>query len=213
MFLRLFAVGVATIVVCLSTVAKPPDVDKPAEKNAPREVSVTPLVFFAVLEGLYADGVSNEDVDAILAMDPTTKRPRFEEHFVPQCPLCHPAFDAFVVYRSRPDFSQQWKDGHWKNSFGKGLDPKLSKELHSDNKAECLGAIQKVVDTWVRRRLDSMRLSPEEQAAWGKALEDGRTQGMDRLKQLQAGGGANGYADWKGCAICDGAAGACKKLR
>jgi hypothetical protein len=210
---RLFIVGVATVVISLSTVAKPPDVDKPAEKNAPREVSVTPLVFFSVLEGLYADGVSNEDVDAILAIDAKTKEPRFEEHFVAQCPLCHPAFDAFVLYRSRQDFSQQWKDGHWRNSFGKGLDAKLSKKLQSDNKAERLETIQKLVDSWVRRRLDCMRLTPEEQVAWAKALEDGREQGMNRLKQLQAGGGANGYADWKGCAICDGAAGACKKLR
>jgi hypothetical protein len=210
---RLFTVGVATVVLCLSTSAKPPDNDKPGEKNAPREVSATPLVFFAVLEGLYIDGVSDADVDAILAIDPKTKQARFEEHFVAQCPLCHPAFDAFVLYRSRRDFSQQFKDGHWKNSFGKGLDPVLSKKLHSDNKAEQLEAIQKLVDTWVRRRLDSMRLSPEEQVAWSKALEDGRRQGMDRLRQMQGGGGNNAYTDWKGCAICDGAAGACKKLR
>src|SRR6266852_2074566 len=137
---RLFAVGVATVVLCLSTVAKPPDVDKPVEKNAPREVSVAPLVFFAVLEGLYTDGVSNADVDAILATDPKTKQPRFEEHFVSQCPLCHPAFDAFVLYRARQDFSQQFKDGHWKNNFGAGLDAKLSKKLHSENKGEQLEA-------------------------------------------------------------------------
>jgi hypothetical protein len=210
---RLFAVGVAAVVLCLSTVAKPPDVEKPVEKNAPRAVSVAPLVFFAVLEGLYTDGVSNEDVDAILATDPKTKKPRFEEHFVQQCPLCSPALDAFVLYRSRRDFSQQYKDGHWKNNFGTGLDANLSKKLHSDNKAERLEAIQKLVDTWVRRRLDSMRLTPEEQVAWTKALEDGRNQGMGRLKQLQAGGGKNAYTDWKGCAICDGAAGACKRLR
>jgi hypothetical protein len=210
---RLFAAGVLAAVVCLTIEAKPPDAEKPDARNAPREIAVTPMVFYAVLEGLYADGVSNEDVDAILAIDPKTKSPRFREHFVDCCPLCHPAFDAFVLYRSRPDFSMQFKDGHWRNNYGGGLSADVSKRLHSEKKADRLAAIQGLIDSWVRRRLDSMRPTPEERAAWTKAIEAGRQQGMERLKQLQGGGGENEYTGWKGCAICDGTAGACRSPR
>jgi hypothetical protein len=182
----------------------------PSEKIAISEASVRTLVMFAVLEGLYTDGVSDDDVDAILAIDPKTKQPRFDAHFVNCCPLCHPAFDAFALYRSRPGFSQQWKDGRWKNNYGTGLDANLSKQLHSEKQADQLAAIQQLVDTWVRRRLDSMRLTTVERGAWSNAIEDGRKQGMQGLTNLQRGGG---NPDWKGCAICDGTAEACKKPR
>src|SRR5437660_7208174 len=73
------------------------------------------LVFFAVLEGPYRDGVSNEVVDSIIP-----GKGRFDpEHFVYACPICHPAFEAFRLYRQREDFYGLKAPV---NTFGPGLD-------------------------------------------------------------------------------------------
>src|SRR5215467_14071305 len=50
------------------------------------------LVFFAVLEGLYRDGVSNDIVDLIVPPNKDGQSRFDSEHFVYACPLCHPAF-------------------------------------------------------------------------------------------------------------------------
>jgi hypothetical protein len=159
------------------------------------------LVFFAVLEGLYSDGVDNVAVDIILGVDPKTKLPRMEENFVYACPLCLPAYDAFVLYRSRVPFYGRKSGG---DTFGPGLDGIVLTKLKSTKKADRLEAIRMLVDRWVNRRLELMRLSAEERKAWTTQIEAGRQQGM---KVLQ---GDSRKADWKGCAFCDGAAGGCE---
>jgi hypothetical protein len=172
----------------------------PAAK--PKPLAVDQLMFFAVLEGLYTDGVSTEAVNLIVSFDPGTGQANMHEHFVGGCPLCTPAFDAFILYRSRQQFYGR-KDS--KDTFGGGLDGSVLKKLQSAKQADRLEAIQGLIDRWVRQRLDSMRLSPEERAEWTRQIEAGREQGMRGLK------GDPAHAGWKGCAICDGAAGACKK--
>jgi hypothetical protein len=164
------------------------------------------LVFFAVLEGLYTDGVTNEVVDRILAVDPTTGQPRMEEHFVYACPLCHPAFEAFRLYRLRSPFSGLKAGG---DTFGTGLDARVVSQLMSEKQADRLAAVQALIDTWVRRRIDSLRLTKEERADLSKRLEERRQEGMAQLKAGQS----DRYAGWKGCAVCDGAAGACRLPR
>src|SRR5215475_5620678 len=62
------------------------------------------LVFFAVLEGLYRDGVTNTDVDLIIPSGDDGKSKFDLEHFVYACPLCHPAYEAFRLYRHRDMF-------------------------------------------------------------------------------------------------------------
>src|SRR5947207_11898373 len=62
------------------------------------ESRTSQLVFFAVLEGLYRDGVSNDDVDRIIPPGKNGKDTFDPEHFVYACPLCHPAFEAFRLY-------------------------------------------------------------------------------------------------------------------
>ena len=59
------------------------------------------MIFYAVLEGLYEDGVSNEAVDIVLLKDPTSGS---YAHFVYGCPICAPTIDAFRMYRARPQF-------------------------------------------------------------------------------------------------------------
>ncbi|HEX6813984.1 MAG TPA: hypothetical protein VF384_20340 [Planctomycetota bacterium] len=45
----------------------------------------TATIFFAVLEGLYGEGVASDDVDLLLRRDPATNG---FAYFVPGCPLC-----------------------------------------------------------------------------------------------------------------------------
>lgn len=186
------------------------DTRKPRERPRVIDPAYCPqLVFFAVLEGLYEDGVSTEDVNRVLAVDPRTNQAHFSEHFVDACPLCVPAFDAFVLYRSRPRFYQR-KDSA--DTFGPGLDPISVKKLHSNMKADQLEAIQTMVNRWVIRRLESMRLTKDEREQWTAVIEEGRRKGMGQLQQAQA-AKQNEYPGWKGCAICDGAAAACRMAR
>jgi hypothetical protein len=205
-----------TLAVLLGVIMAPslcglPDRQRPVERVGSVDISACQqMIFFAVLEGLYLDGVSTEDVERILAVDPKTHLPQFQEHFVYACPLCMPAFDAFQLYRSRPQFFGR-KDNS--DTFGIGLDPIVQRKLRSSKKADQLEAIQGLIDKWVRRRLDSMRLSKGERAEWDQAMQEGRSKGMGLLRQQQANGAQIQYAGWKGCAICDGAAGACQLPR
>src|SRR5262245_66503155 len=58
-------------------------------------------IFYAVLEGLYEDGVSNGLVKLMLEKDPKTGN---FLHLVYSCPICDPVLDALHVYESRANF-------------------------------------------------------------------------------------------------------------
>jgi hypothetical protein len=208
--MKRYLVLLTLLVVIFGVLSLRGDTQKP--RGNPRIIdpgASAQLVFFAVLEGLYEDGVSTDDADRLLAVDPKTKQPQFEQHFVYGCPLCMPAFDAMVVYRSRPRFHGR-KDNA--DTFGPGLEASIKKKLESAQKTDQLEAIQTLVTRWVGRRLDSMRLTKEEREQWTAVIEDGRQKGMGFLQTAQA-GNRNEYLGWKGCAICDGSAGACQTSR
>lgn len=150
------------------------------------------MIFQAVLEGLYTDGMSNDDVDCVIPLDPKTGTRNFSEHFVYACPLCHPAYEAFVMYRGRPEFFGRKETV---NSFGKGLDAALSAKLHEQDKHVRLGVINKLIEGWVQRRLASMRLNDAERIEWGNRLALLRKQGMNALSKAKL--------PLKGCAVCD----------
>jgi hypothetical protein len=147
------------------------------------------LVFFAVLEGLYRDGVSSEVVAALTAAPPEGGYPA---HFVWQCPLCMPALNAFNVYAARPPFCGI--KGRL-DTFGAGLAPELAER--------CLGPdLNELVQRWIGERLDALRLTEEERDLWHERFEHLRKQGMESLWGMQQGGA---YAGVKRCAVCDGA--------
>jgi hypothetical protein len=196
-----------------------------ARKGAWFGDAASQMVFFAVWEGLYEDGVPNEVVDLIIPRDPKSGEPRMTEHFVYACPLCHPAFEAFRLYRSRQPFFGQKMTKF--DSFGTGLEPSLVEQLQSEQKLERLAAVQSLVERWVGHRLDSMRLTPRERQEWEQRLDALRQRGKEQLERYQATKFPSGppesaqaalrndsfrqlYADWKGCAVCDGSANACK---
>src|SRR2546427_11886559 len=120
------------------------------------------LVFFAVLEGLYRDGVSNEVVDSIIPPGKNGKDRFDSEHFVYACPICHPAFEAFRLYRQRGDFYGLKSPV---DTFGPGLDHAVSVRLQRHDPEERRKAIEELIDHWVKQRLDLMRLAEAERQA------------------------------------------------
>jgi hypothetical protein len=174
----------------------------PASRNARADwpqTRASQLIFFAVLEGLYRDGVSNEDVDLIIPPDKNGKGRCEQEHFVYACPLCHPAFEAFRLYRQRENFYGLKAQV---NTFGPGLDKALAVRLRSEEAGQRRKAIEELINRWVTQRLEMMRLSKAEHAAITSEREQGRKQGMGGLKQASQ--------TRTNCPICDGSFGACK---
>jgi hypothetical protein len=160
------------------------------------ETAAGQLVFYAVLEGLYTDGVSNEAVDLIIP------KGDFNTHFVYCCPLCHPAYEAFRLYRKRDEFFGLKASV---SSFGRGLPAKVMDQLRSADRGVRLQAIQELIQTWVSRDINGLKLTKEERARIDREMEDGRRRGMESLK-------TKNDPSWpiKGCAICDGSVEACK---
>ena len=75
------------------------------------------LIFFAVLEGLYRDGVPDTVVD--LVVPPKSELDTNVKHcFVFRCPMCHAAYEAFVLYKNRQGFQGS---GEKKSTFGKNV--------------------------------------------------------------------------------------------
>ena len=159
-------------------------------------------IFFAVLEGLYADGVANEAVDRMLETEPGTQLPAW---FVKGCPVCTPVLQALYVYRARPRLYGVKAEV---DTFGSGLAEEVRRELFHAERERANAAIQRLVEGWIRRRLDALRLDEAERTAWRIALEEGRKRGMSLLQGYRAIDGT--YAGRKNCPACDAGVGACE---
>ena len=160
------------------------------------------LIFFAVLEGLYLDGVSSDTVELIIGPKDKPVYEAFREHFIYACPLCHPAFEAFTLYRQRQVIYGLKPPGI--DTFGKGLDPKLITQLKSPVRNVRLAAIKTLVQKWTTQRIEKLRLVDEERATFTRMIAVGRKQGMGRLQAQLNDPNAKHDPTWKACAICDG---------
>jgi len=176
-----------------------------AAEPGPRHATVwtedtySQAVFFAVLEGLYRDGVSSEVVGLVLAGDPTTRQ---SDHFVYACPLCTPAREAFRLYQRRPRFDGLKMP---KDTLGAGIPAAVVEQLRSPEKQPRLDELQGLIETWVARRMDSLRLTADERREWEEAMEARRKEGMAMLERMSA------DPSWKNCAICDASTKACRQ--
>src|SRR5262249_1965723 len=133
--------------------------EKPAAAKpaSGQDAPVCQMVFFAVREGLYTDGVPAEVVDSIV---PPTKEgdDSVKTSFVIECPLCHPVYEAFRLYQQRKPFA----DAPKRDTIGKGIDPELVKKLKSATPITRLTALKVLVQNWVERRLTMIRLTEDE---------------------------------------------------
>jgi hypothetical protein len=168
------------------------------------------LVFFAVLQGLYEDGVSDEVVNSVVP--PGKKGEEQMRHsFVLGCPLCRPAFEAFRAYQGRPRFAEDEKG----STFGKGLPKAEADGLMAKQVSTRLIALRKPMKRWVEARLVSMKLDEAERKRWWDDLSARAGEGSAMLRELKKRKDP-WYKDWSdywGCAACLGSQDACREVR
>ena len=116
------------------------------------------LIFYAVLEGLYEDGVAGEALELII---PDERSMILEEapektNFVYACPICMPTFDALCLYKARSPFYAQ--KGTKYNTYGPGLPEEVLKQLKSTPQ-DRRDTIEKLINKWIQRRLDNTQLT------------------------------------------------------
>jgi len=172
-----------------------------AASRAPKRADdVEQAIFFAVIEGLYRDGVDTETAKLLASTDEKTGAPRF---VIQSCPLCMPAFNAIRVYAARPEFSG---DKQGRTTFGPGLAAEVRAGLASPELRTRLDTFQGLISAWTSSHLDRMRLTPEEQKVWQQWIGDLREKGNAILESYLEQGGpyAEAYRGWKQCAVCEG---------
>ncbi len=190
----------------------------PAKEALDRHDDIEPslqFVFHAVLEGLYEDGVSDEDVKQILMR----KEKQSYFHFIYSCPLCNAAIWALEAYLDRPkSFYGLKRPG---STFGHGLSEAQHAKLFSDEPQERLALINSLVKTWLDRRIKATRLTAKERTTLLSNLETQRKKGMEALKSFRkkehgdafgVAEAAPAYVGLEECAVCNGAVGKPMKL-
>ena len=209
--MRILLIAAVALAIGLPTTADEPARSKGKEKPVVKDWKADPacrLVFFAVLQGLYEDGVSDEVVNNIVPPD-KKGREKMRHSFVLDCPLCQPTYEAFCVYQSRPRFT----DDNKSSSFGKGLPEKTVKGLLSKKVSTRLITLRGPIKRWVESRLVSMKLDTEERKKWWDDISARAGQGTGTLRGLM--GKDPWYKDWSGywgCAACLGSQDACRDL-
>jgi len=137
------------------------------------------LIFYAVLEGLFEDGVAGEALELILpdARSMTLEDAPEKTNFVYACPICMPTFDALRLYQARLPFYAQ--KGTKYNTYGPGLSEEIMKELRG-TPFQRRDAIEALINQWIQRRLDNLKLTDCERGQIEKNLSAMRKKGEER---------------------------------
>jgi hypothetical protein len=227
LLLGLLALSASAVWLLQRSAAETPVEERAAEEQPTDDAAAKPvdwqddpvcqMVFFAVLEGLYTDGVPDGVVDSLIP--PARNAPKNSDpsngalrtSFVAQCPLCHPVYEALSLYQRRGAF-QGDKSG--RDTFGDGVTAELKEQLVSKDRRTRLVALRELVHRWVDRRLTLMRLSAEEQSEWTKKLQERSNQGKAFLSKLMKDDPdyQEGWSLYWGCAACNGTTDACEGL-
>lgn len=157
------------------------------------------FIFYAVLEGAYEEGLSDEAVSTLLGEKGT-------EHFVIGCPICGPAYDALHAYRDAPKFTSKKVS---QKGFGTGLSDE-EQTLVSGTVEDRREFIRNLVSRWIEARFSLLDLPEDQEKALRESLQKMSEKGTAQLENLKKGGNgdqlANVYADWEFCPSCSGAA-------
>ncbi|MEM7385462.1 MAG: hypothetical protein AAF514_11005, partial [Verrucomicrobiota bacterium] len=154
------------------------------------------FVFFAVLEGLYRDGVQNEIVDLIIGETEKAATDGVKRSFVFQCELCHATFEAFRTYRGRPSFL----NSAGQTSFGKGVSPDIIRDLKGDARSRVY-AMGSLVRPWIMERVKNTRKTAEEKEAMRMRFKEYADEGSRLLDDLRAKKDPF-YLDWQFYGSC-----------
>jgi len=169
------------------------------------------LVYFAVLEGLFRDGVKTEEVDLILRRK---NEGTHYDHFIYACPICMATIHALEFYRDRPKFYgiKDHAPPAKFRTFGTGLPEDVRAKLRDDEAGVRLKAIHRLVGSWVSTRLRALSLTDEQREKLQAELEAGRERGIEMLTGFRQNPKdmafyAPAYADLRDseCAICNAA--------
>lgn len=165
-----------------------------------RQDPVCQMVFFAVLEGLYTDGVQDEVVDLIVP--PKTDLDTNVKHcFVFRCPMCHAAYEAFVLYQRRQSFQGASDE---KSTFGQGVEPAIIKDLKSDKPMERVFALGRLIRPWLDKRIRSQNISKAEREQMIQQILEYAKRGNSLFLAYRS-DSKSVYHDWQfygGCQAC-----------
>jgi hypothetical protein len=167
------------------------------------------FVFFAVLEGLYKDGVPKEVVDMVI--DPPRSLDNKVKHsFVFQCDICHAAYEAFVLYSRRQTFQKS----AGRDTFGKGVNEKIISGLKAEEASVRVFALGDMMRPWIAARVEQMKLSKEKQEELVATLLKFKGEARTKMGKLRKEDLA--YKDWffyGGCQACEAATEIESKIR
>lgn len=172
--------------------------------------ATTRFIFYSVLEGLYDDGVSTEDVNQILLK----REGEGYFHFIYSCPICSPTVYALQAYQDRPEQFYRRKDEA--STFGFGLSKEIRDRLYSEDPKVRLSVINELIHIWISRRMELMKLAGEARKALEHDLGEKRKQGERTLQMFQKQNAeypetissyAPAFAQIDECAACNGAVG------
>jgi hypothetical protein len=155
------------------------------------------FIFYAVLEGAYEEGLSEETVSILLGEKGT-------EHFVISCPICDPAYAALRAYQDAPKFTSK-KASH--KGFGSGLS-KEEKTILSGPIEERRKFIRTLVSRWIEARFALVNLPEDREKTMRESLQKMSEKGTAILEFFKKGGNgdqlAEAYAGWEFCPSCSG---------
>jgi len=199
MLTRITVALVAALASALPHVPLDEPLHVPLPMPGANDVGITPsyrFIYFAVLEGLYEDGVANDVVDSLTKTDASG----MPELFVWSCPLCMPAFSAFKEYRER-----RMLDGFKSraDTFGPGLSEVVREAALAPYKSDRFETLGKLVERYIERRMKLLRFTEHELSEWRYQFEELRKQGMANARP-------EFLDEFKRCAVCDAANEACE---
>ena len=138
------------------------------------------FVFFAILEGLYRDGIQDEVVDLVLG-ETVDLDVKVKHCFVFKCELCHAAYEAFALYKARPAF----KNTEGKTTFGKGAGEGVIKELKSEDTRTRVYAMGNLIRPWIQHRVKETRMTVEEQKVMAEQFREYAREGSKLLSTFK----------------------------
>jgi hypothetical protein len=142
--------------------------DQP-KPQPPSTAALNRFVVFAVLEGLFEDGMPSETVELILSKNEKGEY----ENFVYACPICTPSVEAFRAFQMRRQFYHGRKGEAYFDARPDALFDEIAKQSKQKRYNQALDALMR---RYIRRRLDRLNLSADERAGWLAALKTGREQ-------------------------------------
>ena len=154
------------------------------------------FLFFATLEGACEDGISGDAVKAILEKDGKGHY----RHFVYGCPVCSPVVEGVRAYGMRGEFYYSRKGDPLVAEVSPAPVAALAARLADGEPRSRGAALRDLVERWVNRRMDRLRLTEPERAEWRQAMQIGRKKGMGALPASE------GF-EHGSCPSCDGASG------